>query len=234
MSVRSLRTGQRIHITQSPVAALGKPDHPGLNVLATSHFGINNLPKQAKDSIAQLLGQAPRLLTAALAELQLVAGGAGGADGLSAHLGAKSAGSPSIYCSDSYDNHSNSGLSTSSSPLPLDHSAALAQAQAIGYANVCELLEAQVPWRPVLSGGDLQPTPTAPGAQTALVVGPSGAESDTSAGDVYTDKLGRIRIRLLWQGALADSDGASSGSATCWVRVAQRSAGGGGGSAGAV
>jgi hypothetical protein len=55
MSVRSLRTGQRIHITQSPVAALGKPDHPGLNVLATSHFGINNLPKQAKDSIAQLL-----------------------------------------------------------------------------------------------------------------------------------------------------------------------------------
>jgi type VI secretion system secreted protein VgrG len=46
---------------------------------------------------------------------------------------------------------------------------------------------------------------------------------------VYTDKLGRISIRLLWQGSLADGDGSTSGSATCWVRVAQRSAGGGAG-----
>jgi type VI secretion system secreted protein VgrG len=234
MSVRSLRTGQRIHITQSPVSALSTPDHPGLNVLATAHFGINNLPKQAKDSIAQLLGQAPRLLAGLLGELQASSGGSSGLNGLHAHLGAQSAGSPSIYCSSSYGIDSKlSSASTSSTPLPLDHSAALVQAQAIGYANVCELLEAQLPWRPLLSSdaaaSTLQSTPSAPGAQTALVVGPSGAESDTSAGDVYTDKLGRIRIRLLWQGQLADADGSTSGSATCWVRVAQRSAGGGAG-----
>jgi type VI secretion system secreted protein VgrG len=232
MSVRSLRTGQRIHITQSPVSALSTPDHPGLNVLATSHYGINNLPKQAKDSIAQLLGQAPRLLAGLLGELQASSGGSGGLNGLNANLGAQSADSPSVYCSSSYGIDSKlSSASTSSTPLPLDHSAALVQAQAIGYANVCELLEAQLPWRPLLSSdaaaSTLQPTPSAPGAQTALVVGPSGAESDTSAGDVYTDKLGRIRIRLLWQGSLADADGSTSGSATCWVRVAQRSAGAG-------
>jgi type VI secretion system secreted protein VgrG len=234
-SVRSLRTGQRIHITHSPVAALSSADHPGLNVLATSHFGINNLPKQAKDSIAQLLGQAPKLLAGLLAELQAQASGAGGLgteSGFAAHLGAQSADSPSIHYSSSYGIDSSlSSASTSSTPLPLDHSAALLQAQAIGYANVCELLEAQLPWRPLLprdaAGSTLQATPSAPGAQTALVVGPNGTDSDTSAGDVYTDKLGRIRIRLLWQGSLADADGSTSGSATCWVRVAQRSAGAG-------
>ena len=251
MSVRSLRTGQRIHITHSPVAALGHPDHAGLNVLATSHFGINNLPKQAQDSIAQLLGQAPKLLADALAQLQAAGGHleAGLHPSLHPSSGAKSAFGPSNCCTGSYANHSSSGSSVFA-PLPLDHSAALAQAQAIGYANVCELLEAQLPWRPLLSGGvpggvpggasggasgsALQATPSAPGAQTALVVGPNGTDSDTSAGDVYTDKLGRIRIRLQWQGSLADADGATSGTASCWVRVAQRSAGGGGGGGGAM
>jgi hypothetical protein len=32
------------------------------------------------------------------------------------------------------------------------------------------------------------------------VVGPSGSASDVSAGDVYTDALGRVRITLLWHG----------------------------------
>jgi type VI secretion system secreted protein VgrG len=114
----------------------------------------------------------------------------------------------------------------------------LAQAQAIGYANHAQLITASVPWRPIMAGmgaasgiaGALHAgvqQPSAPGAQTAVVVGPSGSEHDTSGGDVFTDKLGRIRIRLLWQGTLADADGASSGSASCWVRVAQRSAGAG-------
>ncbi len=236
-SIRSLRTGQRIHITDSPLAALGTPNHGGLNVLSLHHYGINNLPKQAQDSIAQLLGQAPKLLADTLADLQ-VPGGHLDSRHLEVGLGAKYLIGPSFCCLSSYDNYSNSA--SLSHALPLDHSAALAQAQAIGYANVCELLEAQRPWRPLLSGGmpgaagwatpssPLLQRPSAPGAQTAMVVGPDGTEQDTSAGDVYTDKLGRVRIRLLWQGSLADSDGGTSGTASCWVRVVQRSAGGGG------
>ncbi len=148
-SIRSLRTGQRIHITGSPVAALnltpGGADHAGLNVLATSHYGINNLPKQAQDSIAQLLGQAHKLLAGMLSDLQPCASPV---QAIGVHLGAKQAGSPSIHYLSSYGIDSEPAVtSTACAPLHLDHSAALAQAQAIGYANVCELLEGQVPWR---------------------------------------------------------------------------------------
>ena len=57
--------------------------------------------------------------------------------------------------------------------------------------------------------------------------GPDGTASDLSAGDLYSDPLGRVRIRFAWQGQLGDGDGSTSGNASCWVRVAQRSAGGG-------
>lgn len=91
-----------------------------------------------------------------------------------------------------------------------------------------------MPWRPQQAqAGSSHPlsaltgTAPAPGAQTALVVGPNGSEFDVSAGDVFTDSLGRIRIRLLWQGQMADSDGSTTSTASCWVREAQRSAGAG-------
>jgi hypothetical protein len=91
VSIRNLRTGQRIHITGSPVSALSTADHPGLNVLAT---------KQAKDSIAQLLGtgpcSVPKLLAGLLADLQGVGvGGTGGLGGLGG-LSAQPTGSPRI------------------------------------------------------------------------------------------------------------------------------------------
>ncbi|NMM08662.1 MAG: type VI secretion system tip protein VgrG [Polaromonas sp.] len=111
------------------------------------------------------------------------------------------------------------GIAPASATMLLDTAALVAQAQALGYANQCELLRADIVWRPL----PLE-RPTAPGAQTALVVGPDGSPTDTSAGDLYGDKLGRVRIRLHWQGQMADGDGASSGNASCWVRVAQRSA----------
>jgi hypothetical protein len=41
---------------------LGHPDHSGFNVIAVQHLGINNLPKPAKDAIAELLGRLPELL----------------------------------------------------------------------------------------------------------------------------------------------------------------------------
>ncbi|KQV80592.1 rhs element Vgr protein [Massilia sp. Root351] len=99
----------------------------------------------------------------------------------------------------------------------------LAQARESGYANHFEAVAAHTPWRPQLpgSGGRSHPKPTAMGAQSAIVVGADGGDSAQGADELYCDRLGRVRIRFHWQ---------ASGDATCWVRVAQRAAGGGMGS----
>ena len=67
--------------------------------------------------------------------------------------------------------------------------------------------------------------PTAPGVQSATVVGPKGEE-------VYTDDMGRIRVQFHWQ---RPSEHAEFGAnyderSSCWVRVAYPSAGTGWGS----
>jgi type VI secretion system secreted protein VgrG len=99
----------------------------------------------------------------------------------------------------------------------------VAQAREGGYANHFEAVAAQTPWRPQLpgSGGRSHPKPTAMGAQSAIVVGADGGDSAQGAEELYCDRLGRVRIRFHWQ---------AGGDATCWVRVAQRAAGGGMGS----
>jgi Rhs element Vgr protein len=100
---------------------------------------------------------------------------------------------------------------------------AIAQALESGYANCFSAIPADVTWRPQLEGSDGRghPKPTAFGAQSAIVVGPDGSDSPNGADELHCDRLGRVRIRFHWQ---------DSGDATCWVRVAQRSAGGGMGS----
>ncbi|MCD2518435.1 type VI secretion system tip protein VgrG [Massilia sp. G4R7] len=104
-----------------------------------------------------------------------------------------------------------------------DFALAIAQAQQSGYANCFEALPHDLPWRPQLEGNDgrAHPRPTAMGAQSAIVVGPDGADTPTGSDEIHCDRLGRVRIRFHWQ---------DSGDATCWVRVAQRLAGGGIGS----
>jgi len=106
---------------------------------------------------------------------------------------------------------------------PEEFGLAVAQARLTGYANCFEAVAADVTWRPQLpdSAGRHHPRPTAPGSQTAIVVGADGNDSASGADELYCDRLGRVRIRFHWQ---EDSQ------ASCWVRVAQRSAGGGMGS----
>ena len=106
---------------------------------------------------------------------------------------------------------------------PGDFAVVVAQACKTGYANCFEAIAADVPWRPQLpdSAGRKHPRPTALGSQSAIVVGPDGNDSANGADELYCDRLGRVRIRFHWQDNIA---------ATCWVRVAQRSAGGGMGS----
>jgi type VI secretion system secreted protein VgrG len=106
--------------------------------------------------------------------------------------------------------------------VPFDFALAIDQARKTGYANCFDAVAADVTWRPQLPGTDGRSRAhvTAPGSQTAIVVGADGNASANGADELYCDRLGRVRIRFHWQ----DND------AGCWVRVAQRSAGGGMGS----
>jgi type VI secretion system secreted protein VgrG len=104
-----------------------------------------------------------------------------------------------------------------------DCALALEQARTQGYGNCFEAVASDVVWRPQLDGSDgrTHPRPTAAGAQSAIVVGPDGGDTPSGADELHCDSLGRVRIRFHWQ---------DNGDATCWVRVAQRLAGGGIGS----
>lgn len=55
--------------------------------------------------------------------------------------------------------------------------------------------------------------PSAPGLQTAVVVGPAGEE-------VYTDKYGRVKVQFFW-----DREGKKDEKSSCWIRVAEGLAG---------
>nr|WP_091660237.1 type VI secretion system Vgr family protein [Massilia sp. PDC64] len=107
--------------------------------------------------------------------------------------------------------------------MPKDIALVIERAVKSGYANCFDAIPAALPWRPQLPGSDgrSHPKPTAFGTQSAIVIGPDGSAEPNGADELYCDRLGRVRIRFHWQ----DSDGAS-----CWVRVAQRLAGGGMGS----
>ncbi|PPV02366.1 type VI secretion system Vgr family protein, partial [Xanthomonas bromi] len=102
-----------------------------------------------------------------------------------------------------------------------------AQAEAVGYGNAFEAVDRQQPWRPVLADGTgarLNPRPTAPGYQSAIVVGADGSTGGSQ--EVYADALGRIRVRFHFQ---HDASAPAAQDST-WLRVAQRYAGPGVGS----
>lgn len=104
--------------------------------------------------------------------------------------------------------------------MPADLGLAIAQARELGYANCFNAVATDIVWRPAFAGSEGQGylKPVAFGAQSAIVVGADGNDQSNGADELYCDRLGRIRIRFHWQ------DGAN---ASCWVRVAQRSAGAG-------
>jgi type VI secretion system secreted protein VgrG len=57
------------------------------------------------------------------------------------------------------------------------------------------------------------PRPRIAGAQTAVVVGPSGEE-------IYTDKYGRVKVQFFW-----DRVGTKNENSSCWIRVSEMWAG---------
>jgi type VI secretion system secreted protein VgrG len=77
------------------------------------------------------------------------------------------------------------------------------------YQNVFTCFPSGLPFRPKR----LTAKPVVQGSQTAVVVGPKGEE-------IFTDKYGRIKVQFHW-----DRQGKNDEDSSCWVRVAQMSAG---------
>jgi len=98
------------------------------------------------------------------------------------------------------------------------------QAEATGYGNRFDAVDRSLPWRPLLqdgSGARLNPRPTVPGYQTAVVVAGDGGASK----DLHADSHGRVRVRFHFQ----EGEGGGAND-SAWLRVAQRYAGPGVGS----
>jgi type VI secretion system secreted protein VgrG len=77
------------------------------------------------------------------------------------------------------------------------------------YRNSFKTIPADVQFRPQR----ITPKPVVDGMQSAKVVGKDGEE-------IYVDKYGRVRVQFFW-----DRKGENNEKSTCWVRVAQFSAG---------
>ena len=82
---------------------------------------------------------------------------------------------------------------------------------ALDYGNLFTCIPIEAPFRPQC----LSPKPVVQGAQTAIVVGPSGEE-------IHTDEHGRVKVQFHW-----DREGTKNEESSCWVRVSQLWAGAG-------
>ncbi|KGO98759.1 type VI secretion system Vgr family protein [Novilysobacter defluvii] len=209
-TVRSFRAGEWFRVaapssripsspsTPSSPRTRGSTDSPELLLLSVRHFGINNLPDVVRDGVEALLGPSfPRTGESSDPGLDPRVRGDDGAWGSSrADDGAWGA-------------------------SRRDDDELERAAQAVGYANAFTAIPRTRPWRPVLAdetGLRLNPRPTAPGYQTAIVVG--GGDG----GEIHADAMGRVRVRFHFQ------DGSGPANDSCWLRVSQRYAGPGVGS----
>ena len=80
----------------------------------------------------------------------------------------------------------------------------------LGYSCSVTLMPDDRPYRPPAP----RPRPVVPGLQSAILVGPGGAE-------IHTDRLGRVKVRFLWDRHWPADETACE----IWVRVAQPFAG---------
>ena len=232
-TVRTLRPGTRFSLSQSPLDGVDGAAPDEFVVLEVTSIGVNNIQKPAQVADATLFTPLPDLLKACLT------GGDGYGFGGTYPGGGDAPGIASLVLVDAAGD--DTGFNTDD---PATFADMFDQADSLGYANRFGALAADIPFRPVQDGDDgtteashgsgnrgltgnglrLNAKPTAHGSQTAIVVGGNGETSASGADEIYCDRLGRVRIKFHWQGQHGD------GNATCWVRVAQRSAGGGMGS----
>jgi type VI secretion system secreted protein VgrG len=77
------------------------------------------------------------------------------------------------------------------------------ESEAFVYRNAFTCIPFDLPFRPRRT----TPRPFVHGAQTAVVVGPSGEE-------IFTDKYGRVKVQFHW-----DRQGKNDANSSCWIRV---------------
>ncbi len=206
-TVRTLRPGTRFSLTGTPLSG-HDTSAPWFAVTRVVSVGINNLPKPARESIAELFGPLPELLQECLQP----------ATSRDPDVEDRNTASHDAWTNVRWDEYTAACHDDELFPL----AALIEQAEQLGYANRFDAITATIPWRPLLDDGTgcvLNAKPRALGSQTAIVVGPDGCPTPNGADEIHCDRHGRIRIRFHWQGEHGD------GTATCWVRVAQRWAG---------
>ncbi|WP_421722632.1 type VI secretion system Vgr family protein [Alloalcanivorax xenomutans] len=100
------------------------------------------------------------------------------------------------------------------------------RAAQLGYANLFDAQDQGRPWRPRATDeqGRWRGRPVARGYQTARVVGPDGEPRVSGGEEVFSDGLGRVKVRFHWQHGDSEDD-----RGTCWLRVGQWQAGPGAG-----
>jgi len=102
--------------------------------------------------------------------------------------------------------------------------------ESFGFACAFEAIPVDDPFKPDRWPTPISTRPLTPGPHLALVIGPKGMS--TADGDIFTDALGRVRIRFPWDpgppGKDEDTPAESpfaNDSNTCWVRVSDGWAG---------
>jgi type VI secretion system secreted protein VgrG len=232
-TVRTFEAGHQVQITQSTLDVLASLGNKNPNSSSSArqsgaaqdqtrflltqviHAGINNLPKDLSARIQQTQGRGTSSpSTSASTSSPGRIGAVRAAMGAAALTSSASGSAP--------------GLAPLATWVP---SEVARQAQASGYGNSFQAIRAYVPWREALYADDgtaLHPVPRPGGPLVATVVGPDGSTSGTGAGEIHTDRLGRIRIRFDFQApeAIAHSTtthtNPETSNSSTWVRVMQR------------
>ena len=203
-TVRTLRPGAAFALSGTPLNNGIGTNPLRLATLSIESAGKNNLPAEAHRAIDVLFSRSARTIS-------------GGQPPDHAPLPSLRGEKPAP--------DSIRGQDGGERPFQADDTKWMQTLSTTGYVMRFTAVRADIPWRPALgdsTGTTLNPRPTAPGAQTAIVVGANGHASPDGADELYCDRLGRIRVRFHWQEGTADDD-----RSTCWLRVAQRHAGAG-------
>ncbi|SPA27407.1 conserved hypothetical protein; putative VGR-RELATED PROTEIN [Cupriavidus taiwanensis] len=200
-SVRSLRSGNRLTVTDCPHLPPQPADTAGYSLLldAVEHCGINDLAVETRAALADRMGplEAALCFDTPPAAPDAVASTAG---------------------------LMNSVFDDAAERLrPTEFLRTAAREH--GYAALFRAFEARRPWRAAVLEGDcprLYSRATPLGTHTAIVVGPDGQTQADGNAEHHASPRGQIRVCFPWQrGERADDR------STRWVRVAQRQAGAG-------
>ncbi|SOZ14417.1 conserved hypothetical protein; putative VGR-RELATED PROTEIN [Cupriavidus taiwanensis] len=200
-SVRSLRSGTRLTVTDCPHLPPQPDDTAGYPLLldAVEHCGINKLAVETRAALADRMGP----LEAALCFDTPPAA----PDTVTTTAGLM-----------------NSFFDDAAERL-VPAKSLRTTAGEHGYAALFRAFDARRPWRAAVLEGDcprLYSRSTPLGVHTAIVVGPDGQTQPDGKAEHHASPRGQIRVRFPWQRGERDDDRSSR-----WLRVAQRQAGAG-------